>query len=69
MPWISGTLPCAGAGIHIPVAGSCTSPPAHWATGAGVLVVGTTKRAIAGAAAIATANPPARISPKFPLLC
>ena len=35
---------------------------AHWATGAGVLVVGTAKTATAGAAAIATANPPARIS-------
>ena len=34
----------------------------HSATGAGVLVVGTAKTATAGAAAIATANPPARIS-------
>ena len=45
-----------------PVAGSCTSPMAHWATGAGELVVGTANTAIAGAAAIVTANPPARIS-------
>ena len=62
MPWIAGTLPCAGAGIHTPVAGSCTSPMEHWATGAGVLVVGTAKTATVGAAAIATANPPARMS-------
>src|SRR6476469_7493053 len=62
IPWISGRLLCAGAGIQTPVAGSCTSPMAQSATGAGVLVVGTAKTATAGAAAIATATPPARIS-------
>ena len=62
MPWISGKLPPAGTGIHTPVAGSGTSPLGHSATGAGVLVVGTAKTATAGAAAIATANPPARMS-------
>ena len=32
-----------------PGGGSCTSPLAHWATGAGVVVVGPAKTATAGA--------------------
>src|SRR5919198_6567581 len=47
-------------GTQIPVKMSSSSPPGHWASGTEAL--GTVKTAIAGAAATATANPPARIS-------
>jgi hypothetical protein len=48
-------------GTQTPVNWSDSSPGGHWATGA-ASGVGTAKTAIAGAAATATANPPARIS-------
>ena len=47
-------------GTQTPVYRSSSSPPGHWASGTEAL--GTVKTAIAGAAATATANPPARIS-------
>src|SRR5882724_11327069 len=47
-------------GMQIPENWSSSSPPGHWASG--VELLGTAKTAIAGAAAIASANPPARIS-------
>ena len=47
-------------GTQVPVYTSSSSPPGHWAMGAEGL--GTVNTAIAGAAATATANPPARIS-------
>src|SRR5215208_2803092 len=47
-------------GRQIPVYTSSSSPAGHWASGTEAL--GTAKTAIAGAAATATANPPARIS-------
>ena len=47
-------------GTHIPVNVSSSSPAGHWAIGTEAL--GTAKTAMAGAAATATANPPARIN-------
>src|SRR5262245_27382915 len=47
-------------GTQVPTYRSSSSPAGHWASGADGL--GTVKTAIAGAAATATANPPARIS-------
>src|SRR6185295_1387887 len=47
-------------GMHVPVYRSSSSPAGHWASG--TASVGTVKTAIAGAAATATAKPPARIS-------
>jgi hypothetical protein len=47
-------------GRHTAVKLSGSSPAGHWASG--TELVGTTKTAIAGAAATATANPPARMS-------
>ncbi len=56
------TAPAFGTvwGTQTPVYWSSSSPPGHWASGTEAL--GTVKTAIAGAAATATANPPARIS-------
>jgi hypothetical protein len=48
-------------GTQTPVKLSGSSPAGHWASGV-ASGVGTAKTAIAGAAATATANPPARIS-------
>jgi hypothetical protein len=51
------------SGTHASVNASSVSPPAHAAiVGAEPPVAGTANAATAGAAAIATANPPARIS-------
>jgi len=47
-------------GRQTPVYRSSSSPAGHWASGTEAL--GTVKTATAGAAATATANPPARIS-------
>jgi len=47
-------------GTQIPVKMSSSSPAGHWASGTEALGIVTT--AIAGAAATATANPPARIN-------
>jgi hypothetical protein len=47
-------------GTQTPVNRSSSSPPGHWARGTDA--PGTVKTAIAGAAATATANPPARTS-------
>ena len=47
-------------GTQMPVYRSSSSPAGHWASGTDEL--GSVKTAIAGAAATATANPPARIS-------
>jgi len=58
--WNSGELGTI-SGVHMPVKVSSDSPLGHAAT-EGPGVVGTVKAATAGAAAIASANPPARIS-------
>src|SRR6185312_567233 len=58
---LNGEAPEFGTvcGTQVPMYRSSSSPAGHWASGADGL--GTVKTAIAGAAATATANPPARI--------